>query len=310
MIACGHEPSGSEAYLKKTNRALERLKAGWADNRLICVGLDPDAKRMPKELQAGAPEQAVPYIWEHCMRSVQASHGRALAYKPNLAFFEGWGHAGIIQLKMLIEYLRGREKDVPIILDFKRGDIGATNAGYVREAVEYFQVDGVTLHPYLGMDATAPFLELSDMLLFFLCKTSNPGSGEFQNRHVALEPQEAVDLGLMEGATVPLYHLVAHRIASHWNKNGNCGLVVGATYPQELAQVRLLAGDAPILAPGVGTQGGDLEATVRGGIIAGKGAQGLLINIGSGIMYAENPPMAFATYDRAAQAALTASIPR
>ncbi len=164
--------------------------------------------------------------------------------------------------------------DVPVILDAKDMDIGNTNTGYVRMAFEYCQADAITINPYLGMEAAQPFLDQKDKGIIVLCRTSNKGSGEFQD--------------LLIKSDMPLYQYVASRVAKYWNKNGNCALVVGATYPNELAQVRRIVGDMPILIPGIGVQGGDVEATVKAG--RDSRGQGMIINASRSIIFASNGP--------------------
>lgn len=287
-----------------TNRARDQFNAGWDDKRLICVGLDPDPARRPPEADPSR-EAILMDCFHHCVWSIEAGGNRALAFKPNIAFFARFGAQGLGLLQSILRHARLHAPNTPIVLDFKRGDIGNTNRGYVEEAIEYFGADGITLNPYLGMEANEPFLALENTMLFFLCRTSNPGAGEFQDRKVVLESgEEARAFDGPMGSTVPLYQLVAHNIATKWNTRGNCGLVVGATYPGELAQVRGLVGDLPILAPGVGTQGGDVATTVKNGIV--PDGRGLIINASSGIMYAADPAEAFRTLDEQAVAALAA----
>lgn len=243
--------------------------------------------------------------YEDCIRSIEAGGGRALAFKPNIAFFARFGAPGLGLLQNVLRHARRQAPQTPIILDFKRGDIGNSNRGYVVEAIEHFGADGITLNPYLGMEANAPFLALENTMLFFLCRTSNPGAGEFQDRKVLLETgEEARAFDGPVGSNAPLYQLVAHNIASKWNTRGNCGLVVGATFPGELAQVRALVGALPILSPGVGTQGGTVAATMQSGATAD--GRGIIVNAASGIMYAADPVEAFRALDAQAVAALTA----
>jgi orotidine-5'-phosphate decarboxylase len=169
--------------------------------------------------------------------------------------------------------------DVPVILDCKDMDIGNTNVGYVKMAFDYCQADAITVNPYLGGEAAQPFLDMDDKGIFVLCRTSNVGSNEFQEF-------QGVDVADDTDNFVPLYKYVASRVASHWNKNNNCGLVVGANHPEELHEVRGIVGDMPILIPGVGAQGGDIEQVVK----AGKNSkdQGMIINLSRSVIFASN----------------------
>ena len=201
------------------------------------------------------------------MDVVAATADLVCAFKPNIAFFEALGPAGIDMLRRLIAAM---PRDVPVILDAKRGDIGSTAAAYAEAVFERLGADAVTLSPYLGGDSLEPFLRRADKGCFILCKTSNPGSGDLQ------------DLELASGG--PLYIEVARRARDAWNRNGNVGLVVGATYPGVLADVRALCPELPLLVPGVGAQGGALADAVR----AAADAQGgrAIVNASRGVLYA------------------------
>lgn len=253
---------------------LELLHARRADGHRLCVGLDPDTDKM--DLPPGMPSfHAARLQLRRCEEVVDATKDIALAYKPNAAFFSGMG--GWRELIDLIDYIKRVAPDVPIILDFKRGDIGNTNKGYVNEAFSIYQADAITVHPYLGYEAMAPFLADPNKFAFVLCKTSNSGSGEFQNLQV--QPPLPLDRG-SPSMTMPFYLWLAYRIRWYWNNNGNVGLVVGATFPEQLEEVRSMIGpDMEILVPGVGTQGGDVEATVR------AGGEHIVVNASSSIMF-------------------------
>jgi orotidine-5'-phosphate decarboxylase len=177
-------------------------------------------------------------------------------------------------LRRLVAYIHAAHPGVPVILDSKRGDIGSTARNYASEAFDRYGSDAVTVNPYLGRDSAQPFLDRADKGVVVLCRTSNPGSGEFQD----------LPLAGADGATRPLYQHVAQRVANEWNANGNCLLVVGATWPKELAEVRALTGDLPFLVPGVGAQGGDVEAVLRHG--ATRDGTGLVISSSRAILYA------------------------
>ncbi len=202
---------------------------------------------------------------------IDATFDLVCAYKPNTAFYESRGSVGIEALKRTCDYIKENYPEVPIIIDAKRADIGNTNEGYCKFVFEYLGADAITLHPYLGKEAVKPFLDRKDKGCIVLCKTSNPGSGEFQ------------DLLINE---VPFYKIIAKNVSQEWNYNNNCSLVVGATYPEELAEVRSIVGSMPILIPGVGAQGGDIEKTVKAGKdVNGKNA---IINAGRSIIFASS----------------------
>ena len=234
------------------------------NNSLVCVGLDSDWEKLPEIVKK---EEYPQFAFNKAI--VDATHDLVCAYKPNSAFYEYLGSEGIRQLKLSCDYIRETYPEIPIILDAKRADIGSTNKGYVSYAFDYLRVDAITLHPYLGAEAIQPFLDRKDKASIILCRTSNPGAKEFQDQIVGGEP---------------LYKLVAKKVVNEWNKNGSCMLVVGATYPEELAEVRKLAGDMIFLVPGIGAQGGEVEKTVKAGLNS-KNA-GIIINSSRGIIFA------------------------
>jgi len=238
-----------------------RVKEG---NTRVCVGLDAEVSKLSSRFTSEEFPQ-----FAFCKWVIDETAEFAAAYKPNSAFFEARGDAGMKELKMVFDYLRESYPTHFTILDAKRADIGNTNEGYVTASFDWLGADSVTLHPYLGKEALAPFLARTDKTSIILCRTSNPGSGEFQDLMVDGEP---------------LWLSVARKVASDWNTNNNCMLVVGATYPDELREVRELIGDMPILIPGIGAQGGDVEKTVT----AGKDShgQGMIINSSRGIIFA------------------------
>ncbi len=242
------------------------LEAQWSRGNLVCVGLDSEYGKIPESARKDGVQDT---IVKFNQAIVEATWDLVCAYKPNAAFYEAYGYEGIAALRRTIADIHVLAPNVPVILDAKRADIGNTNAGYVQAAFEFLQADAITVHPYLGAEALQPFLDLKDKGIIVLCRTSNPGAGEFQDLSVSGEP---------------LYRFVARRVASEWNKNGNCALVVGATYPEELREVRGLVGDMPILIPGIGAQGGDVEQTVT----AGKDSRGwgMIINSSRGIIFA------------------------
>lgn len=244
---------------------------------LLCVGLDPHADDLPAPT-AGAAR-------EFCLRLIRATAPYAAAFKPNAAFFEALGADGWTALKEVVDGARAESERVgsrvPVILDAKRGDIASTAEAYARSAFSILGADAITLSPYLGSDSIEPFLRDPQKGAFLLCKTSNPGSGDLQDLHVAAGP----------AGSAPLYRRVA-QLASEWNAQGNVGIVVGATYPHTLAELRQQVPDLWFLVPGVGVQAGDLGAAVAAGL-RGDG-RGLLINIARGIARAADPGRAAA----------------
>jgi len=213
---------------------------------MLCVGLDPEPSKFPMRWR-GQPER----IFDFCAAIVDATADLAMAFKPQIAYFAA--HRAEDQLERLVAHIRQRAPQVPVILDAKRGDIGSTAQQYAKEAFERFDADAVTLSPYMGWDSVEPYLEYANKGVFLLCRTSNPGGDDLQNQRLALPGQPR------------LFEHVAALAQGAWNTNGQVGLVVGATYPQEVARVRELAPTVPLLIPGVGAQGGDAVATVQAG---------------------------------------------
>jgi len=240
---------------------------------LACVGLDSAYERIPECIRNGrSPGDAVIVFNREI---VAATHDLVDGFKPNLAFYFALytlGINGAEVLKKTVENIRDINPRVPIVLDAKYGDIGNTNEGYAKFAFDYLGVDAVTVHPYLGKEALGPFLTRKDKGAIVLCRTSNHGAPEFQD--------------LLIPGNEPLYRRVARNVAEQWNTHGNCALVVGATYPDELAEVRKIVGDMPILVPGIGEQGGDLPKTVIAGLNSRN--QGMMINSSRGIIFASD----------------------
>jgi orotidine-5'-phosphate decarboxylase len=226
-------------------RFTDRLLAAEAKNRsMLCVGLDPEPAKFPGAWQGDAAR-----IHDFCARIVDATRDLVIAYKPQIAYFAA--HRAEEQLERLVAHIRRVAPDVPVILDAKRGDIGSTAEQYAREAFERYGADAVTLSPFMGFDSVEPYLRWDGKGVILLCRTSNPGGDDLQAQR--LEGGERV------------FERVARLAAGPWNRNGQVGLVVGATYPGEVARVRELAPTLPLLIPGIGAQGGDAEATVRAG---------------------------------------------
>lgn len=244
---------------------LEKLNRRWdTTGSMLCVGLDPDVGRLPGAM-AGHTER----IADFCTAIIDATAPHVCAFKPQIAYFAAVGAED--QLQRVCDHIRSTYPDIPLILDAKRGDIGDTAKLYAREAFERYGADAVTVNPYLGTDSLEPFLSWSGRGVIVLCRTSNAGSGTFQSR-------------LVDG--VPLYEHVAHRAADEWSQMGEVGLVVGATYPDELARVRAIVGDMPLLVPGVGAQGGDAATVINVGRAAN--GFGLIINSSRAVLYASS----------------------
>lgn len=278
--------------MDRPDSCAELLAGHFAAGRHLAVGLDTDPERIPESVApGGSPAERV---LEFNRAIVAATAELAAAYKPNAAFYEALGEDGFHALEETIATIRERAPEAAVILDAKRADIGSTNAGYVAAAFDALGADAITVHPYLGREALAPFLERAEKLVFVLARTSNPGAGELQD--------------IEDGEGVPLYRRVARAVARDWNEAGNCGLVVGATYPEEMAAIRAdIPPSMPILIPGVGAQGGDLAATVAANQEAGSDAY--LIAASRSLIYASSGED-FADATRAAAETLDAEIRR
>ena len=220
-------------------------RAERSNQSLLCVGLDPDPAKFPTHWRGNASK-----IFDFCAAIVDATADQVIAFKPQIAYFAA--HRAEDQLERLMAHMRASAPQVPVILDAKRGDIGSTAEQYAKEAFERYGADAITLSPFMGLDSVQPYLRFPGKGAFLLCRTSNPGGDDFQNQRLQALP----------GAP-RLYEHIAQLAQGPWNENGQLGLVVGATYPQELERVRALAPTVPLLIPGVGAQGGDAQATVR-----------------------------------------------
>ena len=240
-------------------------------NSLLCVGLDSDITKIPGKFA----EMEFPQL-EFNKWIIDETHEYVSAFKINNAFYEACGDKGMKELKMTMEYLQNKYPEIFTICDAKRADIGNTNNGYVSAIFDWLGFDAITLHPYLGEEALLPFLDRKDKGCIILCRTSNPGAGEFQDQLVNLP-----------GRQVPLWQVVAEKVYYDWNKNKNCMLVVGATYPEEMKKIRSLVGEMTFLVPGIGAQGGDVKAALEAGL--NKEKLGLIINSSRGIIFSENP---------------------
>ena len=247
----------------------EHLASAWQkNNSLLCVGLDPDPAKFPAHLK-NQPDA----IFRFCSEIADATADLACAFKPQIAYFAA--RRAEDQLEALIAHIHEKHPGVPVILDAKRGDIGSTAEQYAIEAFERYRADAVTVNPYMGGDSVEPWLAYRDKGVILLCRTSNPGGSDLQFLKVGADE-------------TPIYERVAQLVARKWNTMGatpgQCALVVGATFPGEIARVREIVGDLPLLVPGIGAQGGDIEATVTAGKTAA--GSGLMINSSRAILYA------------------------
>jgi orotidine-5'-phosphate decarboxylase len=244
---------------------IEQLERAWDVNgSLVCVGLDPEIERFPPQVV----DQASP-IFQFNKAIIDATADLVCAYKPQFAHYAAYEAED--QLERTIDYIQSTYPGIPVILDSKRGDVGNTAERYAIEAFERYHADAVTVNPYLGGDSMEPFLKYEDKGVIILCRTSNPGAGDLQDQEVGGRR---------------LFHIVADLAARRWNSRGNCALVVGATYPRELAEVREIVGNMPFLVPGIGAQGGDVAQAVKSGQTA-AGA-GLVISSSRSILYASS----------------------
>jgi|SRR6185312_3670076 len=251
----------TNSILDKYNRRVE------ATGSLVCVGLDSETEKIPAKFSG---EEFPQFAFNRWIIDQTAEY--AASVKPNTAFYEARGVQGWNELRMTMDYLRANHPEMVTICDAKRADIGNTNRGYVAAIFDQMGFDAVTLHPYLGREALAPFLERTDKTSIILCRTSNPGAGEFQDLSVSGNP---------------LWQVVAEKVDRDWNSNGNCMLVVGATYPEEMRTIRAIAPDVTFLVPGVGAQGGDVDSVVAAGLDAE--GRGLMISSSRGIIFSEDP---------------------
>ena len=250
---------------------LEQLSGAQRQNHsMLCVGLDPEPGKFPGALKGQASK-----IYDFCARIADATADLAIAFKPQIAYFAA--HRAEAQLERLIAHLRANAPHVPVILDAKRGDIGATAEQYAIEAFERYGADAVTLSPFMGFDSVQPYLKHHGKGAFLLCRTSNPGGDDLQNQRLASVPGQPL-----------LYEHIARLAQGPWNTNGQLGLVVGATSPAEIERVRSLAPTLPLLIPGVGAQGGDAVATIQAGYrqSGGQTTGAVIVSSSRAILYA------------------------
>jgi len=252
-----------------SNTFNQQLQSAWASQgSMLCVGFDPDPLRLPASLQ-GKPEG----IFEFCREIADATADVVCAFKPQFAYFAS--QRAEAQLEKLIRHLKDQYPHIPVILDSKRGDIGSTADHYALEAFERYGADAVTVNPYMGFDTIEPYLKHQGKGVIVLCRTSNPGGSDLQFLNISPQGE-------------PLYLHLAKLAATQWNGSGQIGLVVGATFPEEISKVRAVVGDMPLLIPGIGAQGGDIEATVKAGSVRGKPGTGMIINSSRAILYASS----------------------
>jgi orotidine-5'-phosphate decarboxylase len=243
----------------------DKLRSAWrTTDSMLCVGLDPDLGKFPSTVERNGPG-----VLDFCRRIVDATSHTACAFKPQIAYFAAIGAER--ELEELCNHIRTNHPQAVLILDAKRGDIGPTAERYAIEAFDRYGADAVTVNPYLGTDSLEPFFAHHDKGVIVLCRTSNPGSGDLQS---------------LDTDGTPLYERVAHLAVERWSSMGDVALVVGATYPTELARVRSIVGDLPLLVPGIGAQGGDVAATVRAGRTTD--GYGMMINSSRAILYASS----------------------
>ncbi|ALN79299.1 orotidine-5'-phosphate decarboxylase [Lysobacter antibioticus] len=244
---------------------MQALRQRWQQaGTLVCVGLDPEPAKFPARFAGDADA-----VFAFNRDIIDATAEYACAFKPQIAHFAALGAEDA--LARLVAYAHANHPGIPVILDSKRGDIGSTAQHYVTEAFDRYGADAVTANPYLGRDSVQPFLDRADRGVVVLCRTSNPGAGDLQDLDVAGRP---------------LYQHVAEKVAREWNGHGNCALVVGATWPSQLREVRAIVGDVPFLVPGVGAQGGDVEAVVSNAKTAD--GTGLMVSSSRAILYASS----------------------
>ncbi len=249
------------------------LKRRWFDaNSLVCVGLDPEPSKFPAHLHNDSDA-----VFTFCREIIDSTADLVCCFKPQIAHFAALGAEDA--LTRLIAHIHAAHPGVPVILDAKRGDIGSTAQNYAIEAFDRYNADAVTANPYLGRDSVQPFLDRADKGVVILCRTSNPGASDFQDLLISNNDGA-------QDTQRPLYQHVAKTVAREWNGHGNCALVVGATWPEQLREVRAIVGDMPLLIPGIGAQGGDVEAVLRNGRTA-DGA-GLVISSSRAILYASS----------------------
>ena len=250
---------------------INQLTLAWqSQNSLLCVGIDPDVGKLPTPLRGLSTEDA---FFQFGKAIIDATAPHVCSFKPQIAYFAA--HSAEDVLQDLITYSHEQHPHIPVILDAKRGDIGSTAAQYAAEAFRRYRADAVTVNPYMGRDSVEPYLEYAEKGVIILCRTSNAGGSDVQFLNVQIGNE-----------VKPLYQHIAQLVAHEWNSTGQCALVVGATYPDEIRAVRSIVGDMPLLIPGIGAQGGDLAATLDAGLCSD--GTGVMINSSRAIIYASS----------------------
>ena len=250
---------------------ISKLEKLWAEDKFVCIGLDPVIDMLPPSITKKYKSVDEQYF-QFNKAVIGSTHDLVCAYKPQVAHYEEQGVKGWAALKKTANYLHKNYPKIPVIIDAKRADIGSTNASYAKAFFDQMGFDAITVNPYFGKEALKSFLDYKEKGIIILVRTSNPGAGEFQ------------DIKNKKGE--PLYMTVARNVSRNWNENGNCCIVVGATYPKELAQIRKIVGDIPILIPGIGAQGGNVEKTIKAG--RNSKNQGMIIHSSRSIIFASS----------------------
>ncbi|MFA6106303.1 MAG: orotidine-5'-phosphate decarboxylase [Patescibacteria group bacterium] len=249
------------SIMEKLNKRMDKV------NSLLSVGLDPDYEKLPERFKKMEFPQ-----FEFNKYIMDATHEYAAVFKPNNAFYEERGDKGLRELKMTMDYARENYPDVFLIVDCKRGDIGNTNNGYLKATYDWLGADALTMSPYMGKESLLPILARKDKACIILCRTSNPGAGEFQDM-------------VFNGK--PLWQIVAENVVNEWNEFGNCMLVMGVTWPEEMKIARKICSDMTFLCPGFGPQGGDIGEWITAGLNSEK--KGLIINSSRAIIFSNDP---------------------
>ncbi len=246
------------SFHDKLNTIIEK------NNSLVCVGLDSDFDKLPESIKQKEYPQ-----FEFNKAIIDATHDLVCVYKPNPAFYEARGDRGVRELKMTCDYINNQYTGIPVIIDAKRGDIGNTNDGYAKYVFDYLGADAITVMPYMGIESLAPYFKREGKGIIVGCHSSNPGAKEFQELKINEKP---------------LYEIVAEELVKQYGTNPNTMIFMGATYPEQLTEIRKIVGDMTFLVPGVGTQGGDVESTVKAGLNSQK--NGIMINASRSIIFA------------------------
>lgn len=250
---------------------ITKLEKQWKKSKFVCIGLDPVLEKLPVSIKKKYKTIEEQYF-QFNKAIINETSDLVCAYKPQVAHYEERGVEGWKALQKTAAYLHRKFPEIPVIIDAKRADIGSTNTSYAKAFFDHMGFDAITVNPYFGKEALKSFLDYKNKGIIVLVRTSNPGAGEFQD--------------ILNKKGEPLYLTVAKNVSRNWNENGNCCIVVGATYPKELSQIRKIVGDMPILIPGIGAQGGDVEKTVKAG--RNSKNQGIIIHSSRAIIFASS----------------------